>query len=214
MLVIAGVALAPAGCGKPPQPQPTAPVYASPSAGGLAGAAIPPGAVPPGGALVTTPPTGAGLAPTGLAPTGLVPTGLVPTGLVPTPVFPGANQGYPTRAATTTAAGTTVSPTPTPSHAAKCAGSPTGAEILALIKGKAGIPSKTLKVDDGPFCADNWSFTTAEVAGKDADEQDPLMVVAYGSGATLQFVAAGSDVCNTPVQTGAPAGIRVLACGF
>ena len=39
------------------------------------------------------------------------------------------------------------------------------------------------------------------------------MVVAVGAGSSLALVAAGSDVCNDPVHTGAPPGIRVLACG-
>ena len=40
------------------------------------------------------------------------------------------------------------------------------------------------------------------------------MVVATGKDATLTLVAAGSDVCSDQVQTAAPPGIRVLACGF
>ncbi len=40
------------------------------------------------------------------------------------------------------------------------------------------------------------------------------MVLATGKGTTLTFVAAGSDVCSNRVQTSAPPGIRVLACGF
>jgi hypothetical protein len=39
-------------------------------------------------------------------------------------------------------------------------------------------------------------------------------VVATGAGTTLALVAAGSDVCIERVQTTAPPGIRVLACGF
>jgi hypothetical protein len=114
----------------------------------------------------------------------------------------------------TTAAPETVSPTPTPSHAAKCTGSPTKAQILTLIKGQSGVPDKTLQVDDGPFCSGDWSFSTVEVAGESADQLEPLMVVATGKGSTLALVAAGSEVCTDQVQTSAPAGIRVLACGF
>lgn len=137
--------------------------------------------------------------------------------LVPTPTFAGGGGGlyptYPTYGYTTTTPGVTVSPTPTPTHASLCTGAPTGAQILAFIKGKSGIPDKSLKVASGPYCAEDWAFTTVEVTGENADEQDPLMVVTYGTD-SLQLVAAGSDVCNDPVQTGAPAGVRVLACGF
>jgi hypothetical protein len=149
--------------------------------------------VPPGGlpTLATTPPA--------------LPTAALPTGVLPT---------YPAYPAQTTTVPTTKSPTPTPSHAAKCSGEPTGAQILALIKGKPGIPTATLKVDSGPYCSGTWSFTTVEISGKSADQLEPLMVVATGKGATLGLVAAGSDVCNGAVQTSAPSGIRVLACGF
>jgi hypothetical protein len=38
--------------------------------------------------------------------------------------------------------------------------------------------------------------------------------VSTGRGSTLALVAAGSDVCVNRVETEAPPGIRVLACGF
>jgi hypothetical protein len=196
-LVAAGAATLLLGaCGEPPQPLPTSP---------------PPAELPSG-------------QPSGVAPAVTLPTGgaALPTGLAPTPGYGYPTYGYPggyqlpTGATTTTTAATTVSPTPTPSHAPKCAGAsqPTGAQIVALVKGKPGIPNATLKVDDGPYCASDWSFTRVEVAGKTEDQEDPLFVVAFGAGAQLQFVTAGSDVCNDPVQQSAPAGIRVLACGF
>ncbi|AEV89179.1 putative global transcription activator SNF2L2 [Actinoplanes sp. SE50] len=126
---------------------------------------------------------------------------------------PGYHPGY-TLPTTTPAEGPlTKSPTPTPAHAAKCGGQPSPADILALIKGKPGIPSKTLQVQDGPFCSGTWSFTTVKLAGSGTDQMEPLMVVATGKAATLALVAAGSDVCNAQVQA-APAGIRVMACGF
>jgi len=40
------------------------------------------------------------------------------------------------------------------------------------------------------------------------------MVVATGKDTTLTLIAAGSEVCIDQVQTTAPPGIRVLACGF
>jgi hypothetical protein len=141
-------------------------------------------------------------------PPGQVPTAALPTGLPP------AYPGYPAPTTTATNAPLTKSPTPTPSHAAKCRTAPTGPQVLALIKGKPGIPNDPLRIDEGPFCAGDWSFTTVEITGKNADDVEPLLVVATGKGTTLTLVAAGSDVCTGPVQTGAPAGIRVLACGF
>ncbi|MEU4691978.1 hypothetical protein [Actinoplanes sp. NPDC023714] len=129
---------------------------------------------------------------------------------------------YPTRttttAATTTAPTTagplTKSPTPTPSHAAKCTGDPTKTQILALIKNDPGVPDAKLEVVEGPFCSGTWSFTTVGLAGESDDEDEPLQVVATGKGTTLAIVGLGADVCSTRVQDEAPAGIRVLACGF
>ena len=121
-----------------------------------------------------------------------------------------------TRPVTTppTTAPLTVSPTPTPSHARKCAGEPTGKQILALVEGDDGVPDAELVVAEGPFCATSWSFTTVRLKGEKADEAEVLMVVATGTGGTLAKVAAGTDVCNNRVQTQAPPGIRVMACGF
>jgi len=177
-------------CGEPPQPLPTSPPYVNASD-----------------------------APISLGPSQVagLPLGTTPPTLAATPTLGGGYPTtYPTRAlptATTTPA-TTVSPTPTPSHAPRCTNAPTGAQILALIKGKPGIPSSTLKVDSGPFCSGDWSFTTVEKAGSGEDQLEPLMVVATGKGTTLKLIAAGSEVCIDQVQTTAPPGIRVLACGF
>ena len=178
-------------CGEPPQPRPTSPPYA----------------------IASDPPIS--LDPSQLA--GL-PAGTTPPTLAATPTIGGGYPitTYPTRTApaATTTPPTTVSPTPTPSHAARCTGAPTGAQILTLIKGKPGIPNAALKVDSGPFCSGDWSFTTVEKAGSGEDQLEPLMVVATGKGTTLALVAAGSEVCIDQVQTTAPPGIRVLACGF
>jgi hypothetical protein len=150
------------------------------------------------------------------APISLSPSypGIVPTG----PGYP-TYTTYPTypagaTATTTTTPAGTKSPTPTPSHAAKCSGSPTSAQIIALIKDYDGIFDKPLTVDGGPYCSGTWSFSTVEVTGENADELEPLMVVATGKDASLALVAAGSDVCIDRVQNDAPSGIRVLACGF
>ncbi|MFI1992387.1 hypothetical protein [Actinoplanes sp. NPDC020271] len=151
------------------------------------------------------PPTFTPVSPGGVPTTTWVPpTYAYPTGTTPTA----------TATSSPTAAPLTKSPTPTPAHAAKCSGEPTGAQILTLVKGHDGIPNKTLQVQDGPFCADTWSFTVLRLAGAGTDDQEPLNVVASGAGSSLTFITAGSDVCNPQVQTSAPAGIRVLACGF
>lgn len=195
-LLAGGVPLLLAACGEPPQPLPTSPPFSALPSGQPSGAV-------PSAALPTV--TGAPL----------------PTGLLPTPAYPGVGGypgygGYPPPPVATTTPATTNSPTPTPSHAAKCAGTtqPTAAQMLTLIKGKAGIPKETLKVFDGPYCSGDWSLVAAGVASKPRDQQDPLFVVAVGPGTGLQLVAAGSDVCNDPLRKDAPAGIRVLACGF
>ncbi len=173
-------------CGEPPQPLPTSPPYVTPSA-----------------------------APISLGPS--LDLSLPTVGSPPAPTTYPTVTTYPT--ATTPPTVTTTGPetipaTPTPSHAAKCPAEPTAAQILALIKGKPGIPNKTMRVYEGPFCSGEWSFTTVEVTGEGADDLEPLMVAATGAGTTLALVAAGSDVCIDKVQTTAPPGIRVMACGF
>jgi hypothetical protein len=177
-------------CGTPPQPPLKSPPLASPSAAPLS---LPPSALPGLPASTTPPPPTFAATPT---------LGAYPT-------YP--TYAYPTY---TPPAATTASPTPTPSHAALCTGSPTGPQILTLIKNQKGVPNVRLKVASGPYCSGDWSFTTVEVAGSNEDQLEPLMVVATGKDATLAFVTAGSDVCNTRVQTTAPPGIRVLACGY
>jgi hypothetical protein len=188
VLFLASTAVA---CGEPPQAAPTSPTYVPDSAAS--------GAVPPPVSVITTQPA-------------LVPTPATYPAY-PTAAYPTYPAGTPTTAPTTTAP-TIKSPTPTPSHAAKCSGEPTGAEILALINGQEGIPTDPLKVDSGPFCSGTWSFTTVQISGKNDDQLEPLMVVAIGKGTSIGLVGAGSDVCSDRVQTDAPSGIRVLACGF
>ena len=176
-------------CGTPPPPPHDSPPLAGPSAVPLSLPASMPGVAP------TLPPTLATTPTFGTYPTYTT----YPT--------------YPAPAYTTTTPATTVSPTPTPSHAARCTGSPTGAQILTLLKTRKGIPNKTFKVTDGPYCSGTWSFTTVEVAGANPDQLEPLMVVATGKDATLKVFEAGSDVCTFQVHRDAPPGIRVLACG-
>lgn len=183
--LLAGLLVLLSACGEPPQALPTAPPYVPASA---ASAEPPPPATIPTVPAATLPP-------------------------VTYPTYPAATTVLPT--ATSPRPTTTAAATPTPAHAPACLGEPTGAQILALVEAqKKGVPTEPLKVDQGPFCAGDWSFTTVEIVGKSEDQLEPLMVLATGKGATLTFVAAGSDVCSNRVQTTAPAGIRVLACGF
>jgi len=86
--------------------------------------------------------------------------------------------------------------------------------VLAVIKGKPGIPNEQLEVHDGPYCSGSWQFTALEIAGKSPDEVEPLLVVTTGKPTALTLVEAGADVCSLRVQQDAPPGIRVRACGF
>ncbi|XVU25416.1 hypothetical protein ACQPZJ_51005 [Actinoplanes sp. CA-054009] len=177
-------------CGTPPQPQPTSPTYATASA---APVPLDPSLPLPATQPVTTPPITVPAYPTATYPTITLPPATLPA-TIPTTTAP-----------------TEKSPTPTPSHAPKCTTAPTGPEIVALAKKQQGMANKPLVVQEGPLCSGVWSFTALELSGA---EEDPFMVVATGSGATLTLVAAGSEVCIDPVQNSAPPGIRVLACGF
>jgi hypothetical protein len=86
--------------------------------------------------------------------------------------------------------------------------------VLAIIKGKPGIPDEALDVHAGPYCSGSWQFTEFEISGKSADEVEPLLVVTTGKPSALALVEAGADVCSDRVQGDAPPGIRVRACGF
>lgn len=173
-------------CGEPPQALPSSPPYVTPSPAPIS----------------LGPSTGFPLA-TGTT-TQPFPTG---TTTYPTGTFP-------TQTTATTTAPQTVPATPTPSHAAKCPAQPTGAQILALVKQEPGVPNQPMRIFEGPFCSGTWSFTTVEITGQDADDLEPLMVVATGTGDSLDAIAVGSEVCIDRVETSAPPGIRVLACGL
>lgn len=181
---ILAVLLLSAGCGSPPEALPTAPPLPRASNGLPAG----------------------GLAPPSVWPVPVQPsTPLFPTGF-PT-AYPTTTYVVPTRTTTTTPPAT--SPTPTPSHAPRCGAEPTGAQIIALVKEQPAVPDGTLAVTDGPYCSGDWGFTTIGKTGA-----EPLSVVTTGKGATLALVTLGTDVCNPQVKAEAPAGIRVLACGY
>ena len=196
LLPFAGVFTLVSACGSPPEAPATLPPYAGSAPASAAAVALPSATMP------------------ALVPTTVTTPVATPVLTYPTNPAQHTYPTYPAGTATTTAAPFTKSPTPTPTHAPRCTGSPTGTQILALIHRRSDIPTEPLTVHEGPYCAGDWSFTTVEVVGKTEDEVEPLMVVATGRDSTLALVAAGSDVCTNRVQTTAPPGIRVLACGF
>lgn len=103
--------------------------------------------------------------------------------------------------------------TPPPSPARRCTSGPTPAQVLAVIKGRAGIPDDDLDVTEGPYCSGSWQFTIVGIAGSGDDLVEPLLVVTTGRPSSLRVVEAGTDVCTDRVEDDAPPGIRVRACG-
>ncbi|GLZ02211.1 hypothetical protein Acsp02_94620 [Actinoplanes sp. NBRC 103695] len=174
-----------ASCGTPPKPLPSAP---------------------------PTPALSGGLSSSGAVPSlpGVPPTGAYPTGAYPTNPMPGAT--FPTQPTYTPPTYTTPTTTPPPSPAPVCGGSPTKQQVLNAVKGKPGIPTKPLEVRYGPYCAGGWQFTILGIVGQDEDEVDPLLLLTKGRPTSLRVVAAGADVCDG-LDSGAPAGIKVRACG-
>jgi hypothetical protein len=162
--------------------------------------------------LPTGPPEvyGTGPAPSGggAYPSGGVPSMPLPTGGLPT-------AGYPTYAPPTYPAPTTSPPRPTgPPPAPKCTSGPTAAQVLAVVKAAGSFPSGAKpEVKQGPFCAGTWQFTVIGEVGKTLDQVDPLLAVTTGKPASLKVEETGADVCSDHVQSAAPPGIRVLACG-
>jgi len=185
-----------AGCGAPPEPPPTAPPAPRESTSlGPSGVPLPPGGLPPG------------VLPSGGLPSGY-PAGALPPGGVPTVAAP----TYPTPAATRPIP----SPSPTrstPPPAPVCRNGPSKQQVLGVIKGKPGIPTRPLEVRFGPYCAGSWQLTIIGIVGETADEEEQLLVVTSGRPAALTLVEAGTDVCTDRVEDDAPAGIRVRACG-
>jgi hypothetical protein len=185
-----------AGCGAPPEPPPTAPPAPRESTSlGPSGVPLPPGGLPPGGL------------PSGGLPSGY-PAGALPPGGVPTVAAP----TYPTPAATRPIP----SPSPTrstPPPAPVCRSGPSKQQVLGVIKGRPGIPTRPLEVRFGPYCAGSWQLSIIGIVGETADEEEQLLVVTSGRPAALTLVEAGTDVCTDRVEDDAPAGIRVRACG-
>jgi hypothetical protein len=189
LLPVAGALVLLAGCGEPPRPLPTAPPETFTD---------PPSASP----SFTLPPT---------FPTAGMPTAGVPTaGLPAYPTYP-AYPGYPVRTIPPPVTKRPAAPpTSGPPPAPKCRNGPTGAQVIAVVRNSPGIPKGiSLTVSDGPYCASSWQFTKVATG---ADE-DQLMVVTNGPPAALKLVEAGQDVCSDKVESTAPPGIRVRACG-
>jgi hypothetical protein len=194
LLALAGLVTLLAACGEPPAPPLTAPP--GPSASAAAGASGPAQPLP---SDFTAP------AP---APTGALPPVVVPTvPYVPPATLPPIATTPPRTTTPTTR------PTPTVSPAARCRSGPTKAQVLAVLEGLPGIPERKLAVAEGPFCSGSWQFTTVQIAGQDPKKAEQLFVVTTGKPDALKVIEAGTDVCSTEVQTRAPAGIRVRACG-
>lgn len=93
--------------------------------------------------------------------------------------------------------------------AVACRNGPSEAQVLRLVRGSAGVlpADSRVRVSRGPLCADDWQYTVLAVTG-----YEDLTVVSRGKPGSLQLVTAGTDVCTIEVRTGAPDGIRTLAC--
>jgi hypothetical protein len=117
----------------------------------------------------------------------------------PSPVRPPATSPSSSAAATTYAEATAVA----------CRGTPSGAQVIALLRGSAGLLAAGTKatVLRGPLCAGTWQYTVLQVSGR-----EPLQVVTSGLPPRLTLVTAGTDVCNIQVRTAGPIGIRTAAC--
>jgi hypothetical protein len=127
----------------------------------------------------------------------------------------------PPRTLTPTPTDASASPTPLPptlpvaatsassdAVATDCQGRPSGAAIVALIRRSDLLPDGVqVTVEKPPVCAGSWQYTVLQVPG-----HEPLQVVSKGKPGSLTLVTAGTDVCSIPVRTGAPPGIRTLAC--
>ena len=196
LLALAGLMTLLAACGEPPPPPLTAPPLTGPASSSASGAVIP----LPSGFTAPAP------LPTGVLPTATLP----PLPYVPPATLPPVLTTTPPR--TTTPA--TTRPTPTVPAAPKCTSSgPTKAQMLAVLEGLPGIPEEELAVAEGPFCSGSWQFATVQIADEDPEDAEQLFVVTTGRPAALKVIEAGTDVCSAEVQSRAPAGIRVRACG-
>ncbi|MEV1286700.1 hypothetical protein [Micromonospora sp. NPDC049679] len=133
-----------------------------------------------------------------------------PPGTVPSP-----RSTVPSTPSSIPSAAPPVAPTPTPTATAfgeltavDCAGRPKAAQVIALLR-RTGVlpPNAPVTVLSAPVCAGDWQHTEVRMPGR-----EPLQVVTSGAPSALTLVTSGTDVCNIPVRTGAPPGIRAVAC--
>jgi hypothetical protein len=192
--VVAGLLTLLAACGEPPAPPLTAPPGASPSPAGASGPVLP--------------------LPSGYTPVVPLPTNGLPPATVPTlPYVPPATLPPPVTTTPPRTTPPTTRPTSTVPPAPKCTSGPTAAQMLAVLEDQPGLPDEELKVVSGPFCAGSWQFATVRIADADPKKAEELFVVTTGPPTALEVIEAGTAVCSAEVQTRAPAGIRVRACG-
>jgi hypothetical protein len=94
--------------------------------------------------------------------------------------------------------------------AVPCQGQPSAAQVMALLRNTSGMLPRSASAtvrSDTPLCAGTWQYSVIVVA-----DRDPLLVVTRGAPGALTLVTAGTNVCNIPVRTSAPVGIREVAC--
>ncbi|MDQ7911048.1 hypothetical protein RB614_41825 [Phytohabitans sp. ZYX-F-186] len=106
--------------------------------------------------------------------------------------------------------GPSATPTFGEDSAVLCHGRPSGAQVMALLRSTAGLLPRGESAEirsDTPLCAGTWQYSVIVVR-----DRDPLMVVTRGAPGALTLVTAGTNVCNIPVRTSAPEGIRTVAC--
>jgi hypothetical protein len=108
----------------------------------------------------------------------------------------------------------TSAPSATPTFgeatAVPCQGQPSAAQVMTLLRSTSGMlpRGESATVDSStPLCAGTWQYSVIVVSNR-----DPLLVVTRGAPGSLRLVTAGTNVCNIPVRTSAPAGIRTVAC--
>jgi hypothetical protein len=106
-----------------------------------------------------------------------------------------------------TLAPTSATPSFDPSVAVSCNGRPAVDQVVAVLRAKGVLPSgDRVTARLGPLCAGTWQYTVLTVSG-----QDSLRAVTQGAPTTLALVTAGTDVCSSAIQNGAPSGILAAA---
>lgn len=90
--------------------------------------------------------------------------------------------------------------------AVDCAGYPSSAPVIALLRNKGVVGRRTsVTVRQGPLCAGSWQYTVVVLGGQ------ALQVVTMGAPSRLKLITSGTYVCTAEVLTQAPAGILTAA---